>query len=167
MAKKKSSKPTNSKGKRNLMLTCMLLTSIALLPTTVMFFIGMLPTIAARFGDRSREKTRVMTIGFMNFAACFPFWFKLMQQGHKFDNAVNLAVDPFNISIMYGGALIGYLIEWSLSGFIAGLMVQKGRKRLESIKKAQDAMIERWGREVSGEVPLDSYGFPTDNPKEK
>lgn len=167
MAKKKKSTPTNSKGKRNLMLTFMLLTSIALLPTTILFFIGMLPTIAARLGDRSREKTRVMTIGFMNFAACFPFWFKLMQQGHKFEVAINLAIDPFNVSVMYGGAFIGYLIEWSLSGFVAGLMVQKGRKRLENIKKAQEDMIERWGREVSGEVPLDAYGFPSDLPKEK
>ena len=161
MAKGKK-KSGNTKGKRNLMLTFMLLTSIALLPTTVIFFIGMLPTIAARLGDRSREKTRVMTIGFMNFAACFPFWFQLMQKGHKFDVAVSLALDPFNISVMFGGALIGYLIEWSLSGFVAGMMVQKGRRRLEHIKKAQQDMIERWGKEVSGEVPLDMYGFPSD-----
>ncbi len=165
MAKKKSSKNNNG-GKKKLMLTFMVMTSVALLPTTVIFFIGMMPTIAIRLSDRSRQKARVMTIGFMNFASCFPFWFKLMQQGHKFDNAVAIILDPLNISIMYGGALAGYLIEWSLSGFVAGLMVQKGRKRLENIKKTQEDMVKRWGREVSGEIPVDIHGFPVES-KEK
>lgn len=166
MAAKKSSKKGNKSGQKKLMLIFMVMTSIALLPTTVIFFIGMMPTIAIRLSDRTKQKARVMTIGFMNFASCFPFWFKLMQQGHKFDNAVAIILDPMNISIMYGGAVVGYLIEWSLSGFVAGMMVQKGRKRLETIKKMQDDMAQRWGREVSGEIPVDAHGFPTET-KEK
>lgn len=165
MVKKKASSSNNT-GKKRLMLTFMILTSVALLPTTVIFFIGMMPTIAVRLSDRTKQKARVLTIGFMNFASCFPFWFKLMQQGHSFENAVSIILDPLNISIMYGGAVVGYLIEWSLSGFVAGMMIQKGRKRLENIRKMQDDLVERWGREVSGEVPLDIHGFPIEN-KEK
>ncbi|OFW87298.1 MAG: hypothetical protein A3B66_07980 [Alphaproteobacteria bacterium RIFCSPHIGHO2_02_FULL_46_13] len=162
MAKGKASK-NNKSGQKKLMLTFMVLTSIALLPTTVIFFIGMMPTIALRLSDRSKQKARVMTVGFMNFASCFPFWFKLMQQGHKFDNAVAIISDPMTITIMYGGALAGYLIEWTISGFVASMMVQKGRKRMESIKKAQEAMIQRWGREVSGDIPVDIHGFPVES----
>ena len=157
MAPKKTAK--NSAQKR-IMLIFMVLTSIALLSSTIIFFVGMLPTIAARLADKTRQRSRVLTIGFMNFAACFPFWFKLMQQGHKTDNAVAIITDPMTIIIMYGGALVGYLIEWSLSGFVAGMMVQKGRRRLETIKKTQEDMIARWGKEVSGEVSLDINGFP-------
>lgn len=163
MAKKKSS---NKSGQKKVMLTFMVLTSVLLLPTTVIFFVGMMPTIAVRVSDKTRKSARVMTIGFMNFASCFPFWFKLMQQGHKFDNAIAIILDPMNISIMYGGAVVGYLIEWSLSGFVAGMMVQKGRRRLEAIKKTQEDMIQRWGREVTGEIPVDMNGFPVEN-KEK
>jgi biotin transporter BioY len=166
MAKKTSKAKGNKSGQKKLMLTFMVLTSVALLPTTVIFFIGMMPTIAIRLSDRSRQRTRVLTIGFMNFASCFPFWFQLMQKGHKFDVAVNIILDPMNLSIMYGGAVAGYLIEWSLSGFVAGMMVQKGRRRLENIKKMQDDMVQRWGREVSGEIPLDIHGFPVET-KEK
>lgn len=159
MAKSKKS-GGNKSGQKKLMLVFMVLTSIALLPTTTIFFIGMMPTIAIHLSSRASQRTRVMTVGFMNFASCFPFWFKLMQQGHKFEIATSLVLDPMNLSIMYGGAVVGYLIEWTLSGFVAGMMVQKGRRRLEQIKKIQEDMAERWGREVSGDVPLDINGFP-------
>lgn len=161
---KKSS--NNNSGKKRVLLSAMALTAVAVLPTTVIFFIGMMPTFVARISDKTKQRTRVLTVGFMNFAACFPFWFKLMQSGHKFDVAVSLVADPFNIIVMYGGAAVGYLIEWGLSGFVAGMMVQKGHRRLEYIKKTQEELITRWGREVSGEIPLDIYGFPVET-KEK
>lgn len=164
MSKKKYKKP--SAAKKRILLCGMILTSIAILPTTVLFFIGMMPTVAARIADRSRQRTRTMTIGFMNFAACFPFWYKMLQQGHSFEGAVNIVTDPFNISVMYGGALAGYMIEWALSGFVAGLMAQKGKKRLELIKTTQEELVTRWGREVTGDFPLDPFGFPIE-PKEK
>lgn len=161
MAKNKKS-GGNKSGQKKLMLTFMVLTSLALLPTTVIFFIGMMPTIAIHLSSKAKQRSRVMTVGFMNFASCFPFWFKLMQQGHKFDVAINIIMDPMNLSIMYGGAVVGYMIEWALSGFVAGMMVQKGRRRLETIKKIQEDMSERWGREVSGDIPLDPNGFPVE-----
>jgi hypothetical protein len=160
--KDKSSK----KGKKTILLCGMLLTAVAILPTTVIIFIGMLPTIVVRLADRTAEKSRVLTIGFMNFAGCFPIWFQMLQAGHKFDIALTYIANPFNIVIMYGAALVGYIIEWGLSGLVAGIMVQRGHKRLEDIKKAQGEIIERWGREVSGEIPLDIYGFPIEQ-KEK
>lgn len=141
----------------------MLLTSVAVLPTTLLIFIGMMPTVIARFTEKTRQGTRVLTIGFMNFAGCFPFWFKLMQGGHKFDVAVGLVTDPFNIVVMYGSAVVGYLIEWGLAGFIAGLMVQKGHKRLDEIKRIQEGLTKRWGLEVAGDIPLDRFGFPVEN----
>ncbi len=147
-------------------MSAMLLTSVAVLPTTLIFFIGMIPTIVARLGEKSKQGTRALTVGFMNFAGCFPFWFKLMQGGHKFDLAVSLITDPFNIVVMYGGALVGYMIEWGLAGVVAGVMIQKGRKRLESIKEMQGDLVTRWGPEVTGEMPLDRFGFPVERKDE-
>lgn len=163
---KKTVKSGNKGTKHRLLLVAMMLTSVAVLPTTVIFFIGMLPTFVARLTDRSRQRTRVLTIGFMNFAGCFPFWFQLMQGGHKFELAVSLVLDPFNIVIMYGGAVVGYMIEWGLSGVVAGLMVQKGRKRLEEIKEIQKSFVDRWGVEVAGDLPLDRFGFPVEKKEE-
>lgn len=148
-----------------MLLVGMILTAVAALPTTVIFFVGMMPTIVSRIADKSGTITRVLTVGFMNFAACFPFWFELMQKGHKFDNAIDIITDPVTIIVMYLGAGAGYVIEWVLSSIVAGIMVGRGRKRLDDIQEMQSELIARWGHEVNGEVPLDPQGFPMEQQK--
>ncbi len=137
--------------------------AVLFLPTTALFFVGMLPTIAARVIDRTPEKTKVLTVGFMNFAGVFPYWYDLLELGHKFDNAMAILSHPLTIIAMYGAALMGYVIEWSVTGFVASVMVQKGKSRLDNIKKAQETLIKQWGPEVSGEIPMNQYGFPLEN----
>jgi hypothetical protein len=99
----------------------------------------------------------------MNFAGCFPFWFTMVQTGHKVDNALAILTDPLTIVVMYSCAVIGYLVEWICTIIVSGLMVQRGKSRLELIKKTQEDFTTRWGNEVSGDLPLDDYGFPVEN----
>lgn len=161
MAKKSSSSKSKKKGVRGrLLLAGLLLTSLAILPTTVLFFIGMLPAIICRFVDHSRLKQRTLTVAFMNFAAVFPFWYKMVTTDHNFEQTVNILTEPMNIVIMYGGALLGYMIDWGVSGIVSSMVVQKGQNRLRKIKELQSELVERWGEEVSGEIPLDAQGFP-------
>lgn len=155
MAKKKK-----KSYKSNVLLAAFLLSSLAVLPTTLLFFIGMLPTFVSRFADRSRQKSRTMTIGFMNFAACFPFWYMLVTSEHTFAKSAEIIADPLHVIIMYSGAVAGYLIDWGLSGIVATIMVQKGHKRIKDIKKIHEDLVERWGPEVSGDLELDPNGFP-------
>ena len=143
-----------------LLLIIFLLTAVVFLPTTVLLFIGMLPTIVARLVDRSRSRTKVFTVGFLNFAGCFPFWFKLVEQGHEFEDVLKILSAPTTIIIMYVAAGIGYLVEWAVTNLVAGLMVQRGKKRLEDLEKYQEALVTKWGPEVTGEMPLDQSGFP-------
>lgn len=163
MAAKKKTKKT---FKSRVLLVGFFLTSLAILPTTVLFFFGMLPSIVARFIDRTKQKTQTLTISFMNFSAVFPFWYKLVQDGHKLDGTLYILTDPVNVVIMYGGAFMGYLIDWALSGIVASIMVQKGQARLKQIKKQQQDLAKRWGEEVAGEIPLDMSGFPVSRPKD-
>ncbi|MCB1551836.1 MAG: hypothetical protein KDJ26_07545, partial [Alphaproteobacteria bacterium] len=102
MVKKKKS------VKSRILLAGFFVTSIAILPTTILFFFGMLPSVVARFVDRSKQKTQTLTISFMNFAAVFPFWFQLIQREHKLDESLQILLNPMNIIIMFSGALMGY-----------------------------------------------------------
>ncbi len=137
--------------------------AVIFLPTTILLIAGMLPTIVARVIDRSPERLKAVTVGCMNFAGCFPFWYTMVQTGHKVDNSLAILTDPLTIVVMYSCALIGYLIEWICTIIVSGLMVQRGKARLDLIKKTQDEFVTRWGSEVSGDLPLDDYGFPLEN----
>lgn len=137
--------------------------SVIFLPTTILLVVGMLPTLVARLTDRSPERLKVVTVGCMNFAGCFPPWFDMIQTGHKIDNSLAILSEPLTIVVMYSCAVIGYLIEWISTIVVSGVMVQRGKARLELIQKTQGEFAERWGPEVSGDLPLDDYGFPLEN----
>ena len=142
------------------MLAVFMVASVVFLPVTALLFVGLLPTVMARLTDRSKERTKVLTVGFMNFAGCFPFLYQLFHMGIKLENSLAILSDPMNIVIIYTAALIGYGIDWVVTHMVAAIAVQKGRNRLENIKKIQENMVRQWGAEVSGEIPLDNNGFP-------
>jgi biotin transporter BioY len=148
--------------KSRILLATFIGTAILFLPTTILLFVAMLPTVTARVMDHTREHTKVLTVGFMNFAGCFPFLYSLFETGHKIDNALAILADPLTIVTVYSCAMAGYILEWIVTTFVAGLMVQKGRRRLEIIKKIQDSLVKQWGTEVTGELQLDPYGFPVE-----
>lgn len=146
--------------RERVMLAAFIVAAVVFLPVTALLFVGMLPTVVARLTDKTKERTKVMTVGFMNFAGCYPFVYQLIESGLKLQNVMAILSDPMTVVLIYSAALLGYGVEWLVTNMVAGLMVQKGRNRLENITKIQENMSKQWGREVSGEIPLDPYGFP-------
>ncbi len=142
--------------------------------STVLLLIGMLPTLAALFADRTKRKSKAIAIGTMNMAGCSPFLFSLWMNGNGFGEAVEIITDFWPVVIMYLAAATGYLINWSISGVIASVLYQRGQARQKTIKKLQKELVERWGPEVTGELSLDERGFaiaqpdpPKEPPEEK
>ncbi len=159
--KKPASKKKKSPGwKAHLLLTCFVICAVLFIPTTVILLAGMLPTFVAAYTDRTKERMRGITIGAMNIAGCTPFIMKLWTTEHTLDNSLNILSDPMTWVIMYAGAGIGYCIEWALVGSVSVFMVERANLRIKSINKKQEDLIERWGAEVSGDIPLDESGFP-------
>ncbi|MGB4106511.1 MAG: hypothetical protein WBK55_01790 [Alphaproteobacteria bacterium] len=135
------------------------------LPSSVLLAVGMMPTFVALFTDTRRARTKVVTVGALNLAGCVPFLFKLWGDGHEFDNAVRIVSDPQAIIVMYAAAGAGYMIDWSMSAAVAAILYQRGLARQEAIRKRQEELTLRWGPEVTGQMPLDEYGFAI-QPKE-
>ncbi len=135
------------------------LVSLIILPTSFLFFVGMMPTLAAFLIDKTKQQLKAMTVGCLNFAACFPYWLSLVSSGHTFEHTWDI-LSPMSMSVMYAGAISGYMVEWGVSLAVATLMVQKGRGTLRSIQKQKERLIERWGVEVTGKYHLDAEGFP-------
>ena len=160
--KKKKKKKTRLSWQTQILMIFILLSALAAMPTTVMLFFGMLPTAVALFVDRTENKTRVLTVGAMNAAGCAPFVLKLWATEHTLENAFMIITDPRTIIVMYCAAGVGYMVDWTVSGLVGTFMVSKATHRREMIKNRQESMVERWGREVTGELALDAAGFPLD-----
>lgn len=143
-----------------------LVAAVVFMPTTILLFFGMLPTLVAGLVDRTGKGTKALTVGSMNLAGCTPFLFDLWTKGHTAENALAIISDPRTIIVIYCAAGIGYLIDWAMSGIVATIMIQRSASRLKEIKKRQAALVERWGPEVTGTVPLDAYGFPVEKQDE-
>jgi len=143
-----------------------LISAIIFMPTTIMLFLGMLPTLVAGLVDRSGKGTKALTVGSMNLAGCTPFLLDLWTIDHSSENALRIISDPRTIIVIYCAAGVGYLIDWAMSGIVGTIMVQRSGYRMKEIKKRQAALVERWGPEVTGKIPLDAYGFPIEKSEE-
>lgn len=152
--------------KGQMLLIFIVLLGAVFLPTTVLLVVSMLPTMAASVIDKTQGKARTLTIGAMNLAGCFPFIVELWLRGHTMEIALQYLMQPRTVVMIYFAAALGYLIDWAMTGIVSAVMVQKARERLRAIDKEQEALVERWGKEVTGKIPLDPYGFavPQESP---
>lgn len=168
--KKSKKAPKKRRGKKavkkQMFLVSGLLMAVVFLPTTVLLGVGMMPTFAAALVDRSKRKTKAITVGAMNLAGSVPFMLELWTEGHSFEKAFSIVTDAKAIVVMYAAAAVGYLIDWAMTGIIAGFLLQRGKSRLIAIDKRQKELVDRWGKEVTGEVAVDQYGFAIEKPKE-
>jgi len=160
---KQAKRRKKSKGKPGLQLLGVagFITGIVFMGTTILLLFAMLPTIVAAVIDRNKG-TKPLTVGAMNLAGCTPFLLQLWTKGNTPATAVEIILDPSTIIVIYCAAGIGYLIDWAMGGIISTVMVSKSNMRLGEIKKEQEELVRRWGREVTGEIPLDDQGFPVE-----
>lgn len=163
-----SKKKKGGKSKNALVISCMVIAGMAFVPTTIVLSVGMLPTIVALLVDRTKKKYKVYTVGMMNLTGCIPFLFDMWsRERHNIDAALEYIGDPNTVTLMYFAAFLGYLIDWGMTGIVATYLSHKSRTRIEEIERIQDRLIEKWGKEVTGELPLDERGFPVVNKEEE
>jgi len=139
-------------------LTCAML----FLASSLIIVAGMMPTIAANLLDKSRQKSRAICVGMMNFAGCVPFLLELWMgpAPNSIDAATAIIMQPRAIVIIYVLAAAGYALESAITGMIATIMQQRAQARLREIDKQLNELSDRWNTYVDGSVLLDDYGFP-------
>ena len=170
MAKKKKKNKSKKSGlgfRFLIMILFLVVASIMFLPTTFLLAIGMLPTLVAVLVDQDPAKNKSFTIGTMNFAGCFPFLLGIWRAPDAMDTAMSFIADPSTVIIMYGAALMGYLINWFVTVAISSILVQRSKLRIKRIEEQKIALEERWGVKVNGNYTLDEYGFPIQAPVEE
>ena len=166
MSKKPTAKrPRSHRSKsavfqRNMFIGLGLIMAVVFLPSTFLLSISMLPTYVAALVDKGKRRTKAVTVGAMNLAGTLPFLLELWMQGHNFDKAFSITMDASAIVVIYSAAAVGYVIDWVMTGVVSKFLLQRGKSRIKGIEKRQEELVERWGKEVTGDVAVDQYGFP-------
>lgn len=157
MAKKKKHRAS---WKVQIFLIFALILGVMFSAMAIILLIGMVPSIVAMIVDRTQGRMRALTVAAVNFAGCTPFLVEVFKKGNDMHTAMTYITQPRTIVVMYMAAAMGYLIDWAMTGIVSGIMVQRAKGRLKDIGKQQKELIDRWGPEVTGTLPLDEYGFP-------
>ncbi len=139
-----------------------LVSCVLFMASTMILMAGMLPTLAANLVDKSRQKSKAISVGLMNFAGCLPFLLELWMgpSPNSIDAATLILLQPKTVIIIYVIAACGYAIEAAVTGMVATLMQQRARARLKAIDVQLAEVVDRWGWYVDGSAPLDDFGFP-------
>lgn len=124
---------------------------LVILPTTIVFGIGMVPTMVAYMVDRDPEKSAPITVGGLNFCGCMPYAIDLWKHGHNLTAAMKVFADPLSWLIMYGAAAVGWAFYYGIPPAVASAEVMRAEKRVEVLKQAKVALVQEWGPEVAGD----------------
>ena len=124
------------------------------LPTVIMFFLGMLPSLVAWVIDSSKEKYATCCVSGLNFSGLFPFLMDVWFVNHSTDMAIRLVTDVFNLVVIYGSAALGWVLYVAVPPVITTFLSVAAQTRLKLLKTTQSDIIEEWGEKVASTIEV-------------
>lgn len=133
--------------------------ALVVLPTSVLFGLGMIPTIVAYAVDRSSEKSAPITVGGLNFCGCLPYVIDLWKHSGTLTAALKVFSDPLAWLVMYGAAAVGWAFYYGIPPAVANAELLRSERRVDVLKQRKVALVQEWGPNVAGDT-FDSSGGP-------
>lgn len=133
--------------------------ALIVLPTSILFGVGMIPTIVAYIIDRDPDKSAPITVGGLNFCGCMPFAIDLWKHQHTIGAAAKIFADPLAWMVMYSAAAVGWGLYYGIPPLVAGMEVTRAEKRVDVLKQKKVALVQEWGPDVAGDYFDESGGF--------
>jgi hypothetical protein len=119
------------------------------LPTVVLIFFTMLPTLGSWATEKGPNKYAFLCVGGLNFSGVFPYLFSLWFGVHTLDEAFRMITDPIMLMTAYGCAAIGWGIYAAMPPMVASYLASSSQRRVNNLRSAQKKLIEEWGDEVA------------------
>ena len=143
------------RGRRGQHLLVTLFAVLLLVPivspsSSIVLFVGLLPTIVALIVDRTPRKCAVASVGGLNLAGVSPFLLDLWFKSPGMDYAVSLITNPFVLVTMYGAAAIGWLLFAGLPMLTLRISEITVGRRIRGLRDRQAALLAEWGEDVVG-----------------
>jgi len=122
---------------------------IVSLPTVMVIFFGLLPTIVAAIVDRSPQRNATFCVGGINFCGVFPYMMQLWAGNNSMDDAMTILTDVFSLVVMYGAASFGWMIFLTLPPVVAAFVSVIHQHKVATLRTTQRRLIEEWGEDVA------------------
>ena len=122
------------------------------LPTVILFFLGMLPTLVAWVIDRSEGKHATFCVCGINFSGLFPYLMDIWFVNHSTDMAFRILTDVFNLMIIYGSAAFGWMLYVSVPPVVTTFLSVMSQHRMTILKTTQSDITEEWGEKVASTI---------------
>ncbi|WP_448190502.1 hypothetical protein [Azospirillum sp. sgz301742] len=162
MAKKPPPRGAAKRKKKRLSIWTLLLlllpAGLVVLPTTILFGLGMIPTMVAYVTDRDPEKPAPITVGGLNFCGCLPYAIDLWKHGGGVTAALKLFADPLTWLVVYGAAAVGWAFYFGIPPAVANTEVMRSEGRIDALKQRKVALVQEWGPDVAGDGFDDGAG---------
>ena len=130
-----------------------MLTGIALipfsLPTVLLLFCGMLPTLGAAVGDRGPRRYAWLCVGGLNFAGLSPWLFALWFGHHTLDYAFQQLMTINLYLTSFGAAAVGWLLYLATPPVVSTILAANSQRHALQLASQQRKLIEQWGPEVA------------------
>lgn len=128
--------------------------AVALLPTTIILVIGLIPSAVAYFVDGTRERLLGTTVLSLNVAGVLPAILRLWKTGHHMDNAIAIITQPSVLTMILIPAGLGWLLYIYTPQIASKVARKRADLRINHLEKQQKDLIEQWSITVTGGIPL-------------
>jgi hypothetical protein len=118
------------------------------LPTILVMFVGLLPTIVAAVVERSDNRYAWICVGGLNFSGLAPWLFTLWFGHHTLGFALEQVTNVTMLLVAYGAAAAGSALYLALPPVVAAIMGATSQRRAVGLHATQRKLVESWGEGV-------------------
>jgi len=122
---------------------------IVSLPTVLLIFFGMMPTLVAAIIDRSPQRYSTFCVGGVNLSGVFPYLLDLWAGAANIAAAAEIFTNVFALMLMYSAAGFGWMIYHTLPPVVVALLQVMAQRRAVQCREVQNDLIEEWGEDVA------------------
>ena len=107
-----------------------------------------MPTIFAWIIDKSEKKYAMFSILGMNLSGLLPYLMDIWFKDHTTEAAIDVLSNIFDLIIIYGSAIFGWIMFISLPPLIITFLMAISDRRIALLEGNQKKLTEEWGEDI-------------------
>jgi len=118
------------------------------LPTLILLFAGMMPTIAAAFLERGTARQAWVSVGGLNFAGLSNWLLSLWFGHHTISYAVAQLKSVTPLLVAYATSALGWALYLAMPPLVNAVTTVTSQRRVVALSSQQRKLVEQWGEGV-------------------